>query len=101
MHFRLPAEFLACHCAPVEFCSRGSLYNVLTAAKASPDKMAQLGWKRRLNMALDASRGMLYLHKRGMVHTMLKSTNLLVDANWRVKVAGVWVSPPDALACSE
>lgn len=42
-----------------EYCARGSLADVLRAAKASPSKLAQLTWLRRLNMALDATKGML------------------------------------------
>ena len=50
---------------------------------------AELGWPRRLNMALEAAKGMLYLHSRAAVvlHRDLKSANLLVDKHWRVKVA--------------
>ena len=40
--------------------------------------------------ALDAATGMLHLHSRPqpVVHRDLKSANLLVDDNWRVKVGG-------------
>ena len=38
-------------------------------------------------MVLDAAKGMLYLHGRGIIHRDLKSPNLLVDDNWRVKVS--------------
>ncbi|KAI7845286.1 hypothetical protein COHA_001129 [Chlorella ohadii] len=84
-----------------EYCSKGSLHDVLRVARASPNNRAQLGWLRRLNMALDGAKGMLYLHKRGMVHALLKSTNLLVAESWRVKVADVepsslnprWLAP--------
>ena len=40
-----------------------------------------------LPQALDAATGMLYLHGRGVIHRDVKSPNLLVDDNWRVKVA--------------
>ena len=40
--------------------------------------------------ALDAAKGMLYLHTRSppVVHRDLKSPNLLVDKGWNVKVSG-------------
>ena len=40
-------------------------------------------------MALEAAKGMLYLHSRVdvVLHRDLKSANLLVDKHWRVKVA--------------
>ena len=50
---------------------------------------AELGWPRRLSMALEAAKGMLYLHSRAatVLHRDLKSANLLVDKHWRAKVA--------------
>jgi serine/threonine protein kinase len=72
-----------------EYCSRGSLAEVLKGAKIRPDKLRALTWTRRLAMALDAAKGMLYLHESGVVHRDLKSPNLLVDKSWKVKVAGV------------
>ena len=40
-------------------------------------------------MALEAAKGILYLHSRVdvVLHRDLKSANLLVDKHWRVKVA--------------
>lgn len=35
---------------PAEYCSRGSLYDVLRAAAQQPDKAAELTWQRRLGM---------------------------------------------------
>ncbi|KAL4431452.1 hypothetical protein ABPG75_006708 [Micractinium tetrahymenae] len=72
-----------------EFCSRGSLLDVLRLARASEQAAAALTWVRRLSMALDAAKGMLYLHAHSppVIHRDLKSPNLLVDSAWRVKVA--------------
>jgi serine/threonine protein kinase len=71
-----------------EFCSRGSLLDVLRAARASSQAAAELTWVRRLGMALDAAQGMNYLHNRAppVIHRDLKSPNLLVDQAWRCKV---------------
>ena len=48
----------------------------------------QLDWVRRINMALDAAKGMLYLHmcQPPILHRDLKSANLLVSKHWKVKV---------------
>ncbi|KAL4421962.1 hypothetical protein ABPG77_007904, partial [Micractinium sp. CCAP 211/92] len=70
-----------------EYCGRGSLNDVLKACSNSRSRTAQMTWLRRLNMALDATKGMLYLHRRGIIHRDLKSPNLLVESTWRVKVA--------------
>ncbi|XP_042503693.1 serine/threonine-protein kinase CTR1-like isoform X1 [Macadamia integrifolia] len=50
--------------------------------------------RRRLRMALDVARGMNYLHNRNppIVHRDLKSSNLLVDKNWIVKVGDFGLS---------
>jgi serine/threonine protein kinase len=54
-----------------------------------PQLARQLTWERLLGIALDAARGMLYLHTRQppIAHRDLKSANLLVNADWQVKVA--------------
>lgn len=56
----------------------------------------QLDWVRRINMALDAAKGMLYLHmcQPPILHRDLKSANLLVSKHWKVKVPTGGMSPP-------
>ena len=43
---------------PAEYCGRGSLTDVLRGGRGSPAKARLLDWARRLNMALDAAKGM-------------------------------------------
>ncbi|KAA6428246.1 MAG: PAS domain-containing tyrosine kinase [Trebouxia sp. A1-2] len=76
-------------CMVAEFCARGSLHDVLTRASRSKTLQQQLDWVRRINMALDAAKGMLYLHmcQPPILHRDLKSANLLVSKHWKVKVS--------------
>ena len=52
----------------------------------------------RLNMVLDAAKGMMYLHSSEppVIHRDLKSPNLLVDKHWRIKVAPASIKLPPA-----
>uniref|UniRef100_A0A1J3F762 non-specific serine/threonine protein kinase n=1 Tax=Noccaea caerulescens TaxID=107243 RepID=A0A1J3F762_NOCCA len=72
----------------MEYLPRGSLFKILHSSNQPLDK------KRRLRMALDVARGMNYLHRRNppIVHRDLKSSNLLVDRNWNVKVGDFGLS---------
>lgn len=76
-------------CIITEYCARGSMTDVFRGAKTSQAKASLLDWARRLNMALDAAKGMLYLHNHTppIIHRDLKSPNLLVDKHWKVKVS--------------
>ncbi|XP_057978350.1 uncharacterized protein LOC131164855 [Malania oleifera] len=71
-----------------EFLPRGSLFRILHKSNQVLDI------RRRLRMALDVARGMNYLHHRNppIVHRDLKSSNLLVDKNWTVKVGDFGLS---------
>jgi serine/threonine protein kinase len=60
-----------------------------------------LSWKR-LNIALDVSRGMEYLHNLGhhrFIHWDLKSANILLGDDFRAKVAdfGLMKDAPDGI----
>ncbi|CAL0314505.1 unnamed protein product [Lupinus luteus] len=71
-----------------ELLPRGSLFKILH------NNNQTLDIRRRLRMALDVARGMNYLHRRNppIVHRDLKSSNLLVDKNWTVKVGDFGLS---------
>lgn len=64
-----------------EYCSRGSLQDVLIMDEI------KLDWSFRLSLLTDLVRGMRYLHSSAMrVHGALTSRNCVVDARWVLKV---------------
>lgn len=75
-------------CIVTEFLPRGSLFRLLQRSTA------KLDWRRRVHMAIDIVRGMNYLHNCNppIIHRDLKTSNLLVDKNWMVKVADFGLS---------
>lgn len=74
-----------------EFCDNGSLHDVLSRKRDTPD---DLPWARRLMFAADAARGLNYLHtsRPATIHADLNASNLLVDRGMRVKVADFGLS---------
>mmetsp|Transcript_32437 Transcript_32437/g.97762 ORF Transcript_32437/g.97762 Transcript_32437/m.97762 type:complete len:300 (-) Transcript_32437:1295-2194(-) len=66
-----------------EFCSRGSLRDILDDPKQDIDV------DQASRFALHAARGMLFLHSRSppRMHRDLKAANLLVSEDWTVKLA--------------
>ncbi|XP_076928869.1 uncharacterized protein LOC143592996 [Bidens hawaiensis] len=75
-------------CIVTEFLPRGSLFRLLQR------NTTKLDWRRRVHMAMDIARGMNYLHHchPPIIHRDLKSSNLLVDRNWNVKVGDFGLS---------
>ena len=71
-----------------EYMSQGSLYGIIHNGNI------ELQWDRIKSISIDAVRGMCYLHTCNpiVIHRDLKSHNLLVDDNWKVKVCDFGLS---------
>ena len=83
-------------CIVAEFLPGGSVYDLLHTNKRLPAGhtagQLRLSAPLALRLAADVAAGMAYLHSQGIIHRDLKSANLLLDAEDRVK--GVRHSPP-------
>lgn len=79
------AEFVG---VVMELCPKGSVYGVLHTENSRVD------WSLLIRMLLDAARGMHFLHSNSppIVHSDLKSFNLLIDADWKCKVSDFGMS---------
>ncbi|XP_025163076.1 retinal guanylyl cyclase 2 isoform X2 [Harpegnathos saltator] len=68
-------------CLVLEYCSRGSLEDVLVQDDI------KLDWSFRLSLLTDLVRGMRYLHGTPIrIHGCLTSRNCVIDARWVLKV---------------
>ncbi|KAG6503204.1 hypothetical protein ZIOFF_035515 [Zingiber officinale] len=73
-----------------EYISNGTLRDSLSGRN-----QIQLDWKRRLKIALDSARGLVYLHNHAnppIIHRDVKSSNILLDDNLIAKVADFGLS---------
>lgn len=78
------------HMLVYEFMSNGSLANLLYG-----EGHRVLNWDERLQIALDISHGIEYLHEGAVppvIHRDLKSANILLDRSMRAKVADFGLS---------
>lgn len=77
-----------------EYAENGSLSDCLHHQTAYPDSSVSrsvglLSWRRRVQIALDVACGLEYLHnytKPSLVHKDVKSSNILLDQQFRAKV---------------
>ncbi|KAJ9538352.1 hypothetical protein OSB04_031085 [Centaurea solstitialis] len=72
-----------------EYASRGSLDRHL--------RDTALTWTQRIRICVDAARGLSYLHdpketQQRVLHRDIKSSNILLDENWKAKVSDLGLS---------
>jgi serine/threonine protein kinase len=64
----------------------GSLHDFIHSKKIKIDI------DRILDIIIDVAQAMVYLHKKGYLHCDLKSSNILVDKSWNIKLADFGLS---------
>ncbi|XP_047333866.1 receptor-like protein kinase FERONIA [Impatiens glandulifera] len=76
-----------------EYMEHGTLADHLHKNKrdgSSNGEVTPLSWEQRLNVCLDAARGLDYLHtnsEQDTIHRDVKSENILLDRDWVAKIA--------------
>ncbi|OWM69954.1 putative serine/threonine-protein kinase-like protein CCR3 [Punica granatum] len=79
-----------------EYMKNGALFDHLHG-KNNVEKSSSFlnSWRMRIKIALDASRGIEYLHNYAVppiIHRDIKSSNILLDANWTARVSDFGLS---------
>lgn len=79
-----------------EYMKNGALYDHLHD-KNNVDKSSSVlnSWRMRIKIALDASRGIEYLHNYAVpsiIHRDIKSSNILIDSTWTARVSDFGLS---------
>lgn len=69
-----------------EFLSGGSLFDYLHKKKE------KLNEEQIFEICKDVALGMAYLHGKNVLHCDLKSSNVLIDENWNVKLCDFGLS---------
>lgn len=79
-----------------EYMKNGALYDHLHDPNNVEKSSSFLNsWKMRIKIALDAARGIEYLHDYAVppiIHRDIKSSNILLDANWTARVSDFGLS---------
>ncbi|XP_068644164.1 putative serine/threonine-protein kinase-like protein CCR3 [Aristolochia californica] len=80
-----------------EYMKNGALYDHLHRKTNSESGQTSLlnSWKMRIKIVLDAARGIEYLHSYAVppiIHRDIKSSNILLDANWTARVSDFGLS---------
>lgn len=79
-----------------EYMKNGALHDHLHSKKnAEKGNSVINAWKMRIKIALDASRGIEYLHNYAVppiIHRDIKSSNILLDSDWIARVSDFGLS---------
>ncbi|KAG9156703.1 hypothetical protein Leryth_021971 [Lithospermum erythrorhizon] len=84
-----------------DYMKNGALYDHLHDQNNVEKSSSVLNsWRMRIKIALDAARGIEYLHNYAVppiIHRDIKSSNILLDANWTARVSdfGLSLMGPD------
>ncbi|KAJ4885024.1 Mitogen activated protein kinase kinase kinase-related [Raphanus sativus] len=71
-----------------EYMEMGSLYNLLHLSR----QKKELSWRRKLKMLRDICRGLMCIHRMGIVHRDIKSANCLLSSKLTVKICDFGLS---------
>ncbi|EOA23586.1 hypothetical protein CARUB_v10016781mg [Capsella rubella] len=72
-----------------EYISNGTLAEHLHGNQA---QSRPLSWPARLQIAIETASALSFLHTKGIIHRDVKTTNILLDSNYQVKVADFGLS---------
>lgn len=77
----------------MEYCPKGSLYNVIH----NPKEL--LSWEMRTDIAIGVGKGIYYLHSQNFVHRDINSKNILLDSHYVPKLADFGISKTKTHSC--
>jgi serine/threonine protein kinase len=69
-----------------EYLPRGSLFDYLHRDRG------KLNERDQINIAYEIAVALKYLHSRNIIHCDLKSSNILIDDNWKIKIGDFGLS---------
>ncbi|WOG96750.1 hypothetical protein DCAR_0416086 [Daucus carota subsp. sativus] len=72
-----------------EYVPNGTIADHLYGSRAKPGKLT---WKTRMKIATETASALSYLHASDVIHRDVKTTNILLDNNFSVKVADFGLS---------